>query len=88
MFHRSAHETSLELPQIAGNIHRGDAALEFIKHVCGVFSIDQNVVHDVLVLSALLNHMPCSLNHICTKLDALIIGKLYLHPLSICTPFH
>ncbi|KAM1255671.1 hypothetical protein ACFX1Q_029918 [Malus domestica] len=44
------HGTSLELPQIAGNIHRGDAALEFIKHVCGVFSIDQNVVHDVLVM--------------------------------------
>ncbi|XP_068311422.1 DNA polymerase epsilon catalytic subunit A-like [Pyrus communis] len=43
-------DTSLELPQIAGNIHRGDAALEFIKHVCGVFSIDQNVVHDVLVM--------------------------------------
>ncbi|XP_048444807.1 DNA polymerase epsilon catalytic subunit A isoform X2 [Pyrus x bretschneideri] len=44
------HDTSLGLPQIAGNIHQGDAALEFIKDVCGVFSIDQNVIHDVLVM--------------------------------------
>lgn len=36
----------------SGNIHKGDAALEFIKLVCSVLAIDQNVHHDVLVLSS------------------------------------
>ncbi|XP_021832845.1 DNA polymerase epsilon catalytic subunit A-like isoform X1 [Prunus avium] len=44
------HHTSPGLPQLAGDIHKGDAALEFIKHVCGVFSLDQNVHHDVMVM--------------------------------------
>ncbi|CAJ1979167.1 unnamed protein product [Sphenostylis stenocarpa] len=32
------------------DIHRGDAALEFIKHVCAVLALDQSVQHEVLVL--------------------------------------
>ncbi|ESW04397.1 hypothetical protein PHAVU_011G091900 [Phaseolus vulgaris] len=31
-------------------LHRGDAALEFIKHVCAVLALDQSVQHEVLVL--------------------------------------
>ncbi|KAK9999535.1 hypothetical protein SO802_019138 [Lithocarpus litseifolius] len=38
------------LPQFADKIHTGDAALEFIKHVCAVLALDQNVQHDVLVM--------------------------------------
>lgn len=30
-------------------VHKGDAALEFIKHVCAVLALDQNVQHDILV---------------------------------------
>lgn len=30
--------------------HRGDAALEFIKHICAVLALDQNVQHDILVM--------------------------------------
>ena len=29
--------------------HKGDAALEFIKHICAVLALDQNVQHDILV---------------------------------------
>ncbi|EHA8586834.1 hypothetical protein COCNU_scaffold001050G000020 [Cocos nucifera] len=29
-------------------VHKGDAALEFIKHVCAVLALDQNVQHDIL----------------------------------------
>ncbi|KAK6247338.1 hypothetical protein QUC31_018903 [Theobroma cacao] len=36
--------------QLASNVNRGDAALEFIKHVCAVLALDHNVQHDVLVL--------------------------------------
>lgn len=35
---------------LPSNVHKVDAALEFIKHVCAVFSLDQNVQHDVLVI--------------------------------------
>lgn len=38
--------------QPPGNIYKGDAALEFIKLVCSVLAIDQNVQHDVLVSSS------------------------------------
>jgi len=31
-------------------LHRGDAALEFIKHVCAVLALDQSVQHEVLVI--------------------------------------
>ncbi|XP_065634458.1 DNA polymerase epsilon catalytic subunit A [Quercus suber] len=37
-------------PQFADKTHKGDAALEFIKHVCAVLALDQNVQHDVLVM--------------------------------------
>ncbi|XP_022957705.1 DNA polymerase epsilon catalytic subunit A-like [Cucurbita moschata] len=36
--------------QPSGSIHKGDAALEFIKLVCAVLALDQNVLHDVLVM--------------------------------------
>ncbi|KAH7561208.1 hypothetical protein JRO89_XS10G0191200 [Xanthoceras sorbifolium] len=36
--------------QLSGNTHKVDAALEFIKHVCAVFALDQNIQHDVLVM--------------------------------------
>ena len=42
------------LPQFADKTHKGDAALEFIKHVCAVLALDQNVQHDVLVILFLL----------------------------------
>ncbi|XLS98226.1 hypothetical protein HN51_040961 [Arachis hypogaea] len=42
--------TSSGLPQIVGDQHRGDASLEFIKHVCAVLALDQSVQHDVLVI--------------------------------------
>ncbi|KAL2328488.1 hypothetical protein Fmac_021915 [Flemingia macrophylla] len=38
------------LPQLMTNVHRGDAALEFIKHVYAVLAIDRSVQHEVLVL--------------------------------------
>lgn len=37
------------MSQLSGNVSKGDAALEFIKHVCAVLALDQNVQHDVLV---------------------------------------
>lgn len=38
--------------QTAATIHKVDAPLEFIKHVCAAFALDQNVQHDVLVVLA------------------------------------
>lgn len=35
-------------PASANN--KGDAALEFIKHICAVLALDQNVQHDILVM--------------------------------------
>ncbi|XP_047319798.1 DNA polymerase epsilon catalytic subunit A-like isoform X2 [Impatiens glandulifera] len=32
------------------NPNKGDPALEFIKHVCAVLALDQNVQHDILVM--------------------------------------
>lgn len=48
---KSANEKSISsgMPQISGNANKGDAALEFIKHVCAVLALDQSVQHDVLV---------------------------------------
>lgn len=43
------HGISSDTPQLMGDFHRGDAALEFIKHVCAVLVLDQSVQHDVLV---------------------------------------
>ncbi|KAK9127695.1 hypothetical protein Syun_016492 [Stephania yunnanensis] len=34
----------------SSNVHMVDAALEFIKHVCAVLILDQNVQHDILVM--------------------------------------
>lgn len=42
-------QTSHALQQAAPHPHKGDAALEFIKHVCAVLALDLNVQHDVLV---------------------------------------
>ncbi|XP_057955577.1 DNA polymerase epsilon catalytic subunit A-like [Malania oleifera] len=36
--------------RLSGNKHTGDAALEFIKHVCAVMALDQNVQHFILVM--------------------------------------
>uniref|UniRef100_A0A452YAT5 DNA polymerase epsilon catalytic subunit n=1 Tax=Aegilops tauschii subsp. strangulata TaxID=200361 RepID=A0A452YAT5_AEGTS len=30
------------------HLHKGNAALEFIKHICAVLALDQNVQHDIL----------------------------------------
>lgn len=35
--------------QSSTNAHKGDAALDFIKYVCAVLALDQNVQHEVLV---------------------------------------
>lgn len=40
------------ITQLGAHIHKVDAPLEFIKHVCAVFALDQNVQHDVLVIFA------------------------------------
>ncbi|KAL8140374.1 hypothetical protein V2J09_006395 [Rumex salicifolius] len=46
-----SNKQSLHLnPQPDGNGHKGDAALEFIKHICAVLALDQKVQHDVLVM--------------------------------------
>lgn len=37
-------------PQVGNDIYTGDPALEFIKHVCAVMALDQNVQHDILVI--------------------------------------
>lgn len=42
--------SSSVLPQPTGDLHRGDAALEFIKHVCAVLALDHSVQHDILVI--------------------------------------
>lgn len=31
------------------NVQKGDAALDFIKYVCAVLALDQNVQHEILV---------------------------------------
>ncbi|XP_077235840.1 DNA polymerase epsilon catalytic subunit A-like [Tasmannia lanceolata] len=47
----SDEPTAHGFPQLAGShIHMGNAALEFIKHVCAVLALDQNVQHDILVM--------------------------------------
>lgn len=37
--------------QSYSHVQKGDPALEFIKHVCAVLALDQNVQHEVLVLN-------------------------------------
>lgn len=46
----SDKQNSNEILQPAGTIQKVDAALEFIKHICAIFSLDQSVQHDVLVI--------------------------------------
>ncbi|XP_027348237.1 DNA polymerase epsilon catalytic subunit A-like [Abrus precatorius] len=46
----SRSENNHGLPQVMGGVHRGDAALEFIKHACAVLALDRSVQHDVLVM--------------------------------------
>lgn len=46
--------TSSGLQQFTDKTHKGDAGLEFIKHVCAVLALDENVQHDVLVILVLL----------------------------------
>ncbi|XP_010242612.1 PREDICTED: DNA polymerase epsilon catalytic subunit A-like [Nelumbo nucifera] len=44
-------DASHGVPQVVGSdIHKGDAALEFIKHVCAALALDHNVQHDILVM--------------------------------------
>ncbi|KAL9391175.1 hypothetical protein Peur_015095 [Populus x canadensis] len=43
-------QISLGIQQPAGMNHKGDPALEFIKHVCAVLALDQHVQHEVLVM--------------------------------------
>ncbi|KAJ7947962.1 DNA polymerase epsilon catalytic subunit [Quillaja saponaria] len=52
VMNRSENDQHLSsgVPQLSGNSHKGDAALEFIKHVCCVLALDQNVQHDTLVM--------------------------------------
>ncbi|KAF6166038.1 hypothetical protein GIB67_012935 [Kingdonia uniflora] len=40
------------ISQVAGsnNAHMGDAALEFIKHVCAVLALDHKTQHDILIM--------------------------------------
>ncbi|XP_061359270.1 DNA polymerase epsilon catalytic subunit A-like [Gastrolobium bilobum] len=45
---------SSALPQLKSDHRRGDAALEFIEHVCAVMARDQNVQHDILVMRKIL----------------------------------
>ncbi|KHN21127.1 DNA polymerase epsilon catalytic subunit A [Glycine soja] len=44
------NQSTSGLPPLTGDVHRGDASLEFIKHVCAVLALDQSVQHEVLVL--------------------------------------
>jgi DNA polymerase epsilon subunit 1 len=45
---KSKHESD-EPAKSDPHTHKGDAALEFIKHICAVLALDQNVQHDILV---------------------------------------
>ncbi|AQK71203.1 DNA polymerase epsilon catalytic subunit A [Zea mays] len=44
---KSKHESD-EPAKSDPHTHKGDAALEFIKHICAVLALDQNVQHDIL----------------------------------------
>jgi DNA polymerase epsilon subunit 1 len=48
----NGQQISLGIQQPAGMNHKGDPALEFIKHVCAVLALDQHVQHEVLVICA------------------------------------
>lgn len=48
---KSDQQSEHRVHQFSSNVKQGDAALEFIKHVCAVLALDQNVQHDVLVIT-------------------------------------
>lgn len=56
--------------QSISHVQKGDPALEFIKHVCAVLALDQNVQHEVLVLNVFLASL--TMNKIC-------ISNIYWH---------
>ncbi|KAJ8551982.1 hypothetical protein K7X08_028425 [Anisodus acutangulus] len=43
-------ETSDANSQSYSHVQKGDPALEFIKHVCAVLALDQNMQHEVLIM--------------------------------------
>ncbi|XP_060169809.1 DNA polymerase epsilon catalytic subunit A-like isoform X1 [Lycium barbarum] len=47
---QKTQETSDANPQSYSHVQKGDPALEFIKHVCAVLALDQNVQHEVLIM--------------------------------------
>lgn len=55
--------SSSGLPQLMDDLHKGDAALEFIKHVCAVLALDQSVQHDVHVILVFPNCVMALLNY-------------------------
>ncbi|OIT28308.1 PREDICTED: DNA polymerase epsilon catalytic subunit A-like [Nicotiana attenuata] len=47
---QKTQETSDANSQSYSHVQKGDPALEFIKHVCAVLALDQNVQHEVLIM--------------------------------------
>ncbi|CAI0398250.1 unnamed protein product [Linum tenue] len=47
---KSENDNQSPPPGVMGRTHIGDPALEFIKHVCAVLALDQNVQHEILVM--------------------------------------
>ncbi|XP_075078061.1 DNA polymerase epsilon catalytic subunit A [Nicotiana tabacum] len=47
---QKTQETSDANSQSYTHVQKGDPALEFIKHVCAVLALDQNVQHEVLIM--------------------------------------
>ncbi|GMH11122.1 hypothetical protein Nepgr_012963 [Nepenthes gracilis] len=43
-------DISAHVNPVAGNVDKGDVALEFVKQVCAVLALDLNVHHDILLL--------------------------------------
>ncbi|XP_052190980.1 DNA polymerase epsilon catalytic subunit A-like isoform X2 [Diospyros lotus] len=39
-----------QMNPLVKDVHMGDPPLEFIKHVCAVLALDQNVQHDILIM--------------------------------------
>ncbi|XAR60114.1 DNA-directed DNA polymerase [Bertholletia excelsa] len=47
---KSTTDQRISQTSLGNGVHMGDPALEFIKHVCAVLALDQNVQHDILVM--------------------------------------
>ena len=73
--------TSPGMSQLSGNVSKGDAALEFIKHVCAVLALDQNVQHDVLVFYLISStyQLPFS------KFDVQFVATIETNYVQICS---